>query len=243
MYYDNQNCPITVSLSLWITLDFVVHVEMIAIAWTQHQFDFISFSAIGFIMWKSSTWKVLLLIHMFILAHKWFTCIFCYMSLYFIISYVVYILFIMFSVRSDTQICEIKSVLFVSLARIHLHLYYWNILFISQRKSIWIANVINGLHFHVLYCWLFHAFGNEVNLPYHSYVLHCFLKRRVHYQTSAIKHALISMIAPVYIVVIVCKVLTNYPRKFPLSTATNVKRIGTNHKNIPLIGIISIMVY
>ena len=56
-------------------------------------------------------------------------------------------------------------------------------------------------------------------------------------------HAFLSIIAPVPIINIGSEVLTNFPRIIPRNTVTNVKRIGTNHKMYPLIGITSTMVY
>ena len=64
--------------------------------------DFILFSTIAFIMWKSFVCKfVLQMLNVFILVHKWFIWMFCYMPMYCIVFYVVYVSFTIYFVRND----------------------------------------------------------------------------------------------------------------------------------------------
>ena len=74
--------------------------------------DRISFSTIAFIIWNSCVCKfVLLMLNVVILVCKWFICMFCYMPMYFIVFYVVYIFFIKKSIMPIiNSVCEINQI-------------------------------------------------------------------------------------------------------------------------------------
>ena len=111
IHYDNRNSPIIVLPCMCITQDTFIDIVM---SWYDHHcadanililfylpcWSYI-FSTIAFMMWKSFVCKfVLLMLNVFILVHKWFMWIFCYMPCI-LLYFMLYMYFYYVLVKND----------------------------------------------------------------------------------------------------------------------------------------------